>query len=84
MRTHTPPLSDPTIPHPTKQRCPAEVLKSLTLIDTPGVLSGEKQQAREYDFRAVTKVVERRVDVICNAWLGGTTVRVCVCVCMNR
>lgn len=42
------------------------MLKSLTLIDTPGVLSGEKQKAREYDFRAVTKA--RR---------GG----MCVCVC---
>lgn len=50
------------------------MLRSLTLIDTPGVLSGEKQKAREYDFRAVTKA--RVIDVLCITYM-------CVCQCVS-
>ena len=43
----------------------APVLKNLTLIDTPGVLSGEKQRiSRNYDFEQVTKWFADRVDMI--------------------
>lgn len=46
----------------------------MTLVDTPGVLSGEKQKAREYDFRAVTKV---------GVCMGGDVLHVCV-FCMRK
>ena len=43
----------------------APVLKNLTLSDTPGVLSGEKQRiSRNYDFEQVTKWFADRVDMI--------------------
>lgn len=43
----------------------APVLERLTLVDTPGVLSGEKQRLnRNYDFDQIVKWFAERVDMI--------------------
>jgi len=46
-------------------QCPNELLEEVTLVDTPGVLSGEKQRIeRQYDFINVCKWFASRCDVI--------------------
>jgi len=46
-------------------QCPAPLLEKITFVDTPGVLSGEKQRiGRSYDFPAIVEWFAERADMI--------------------
>ncbi|KAL7579796.1 hypothetical protein ACA910_021930 [Epithemia clementina (nom. ined.)] len=42
----------------------APILRNVTLVDTPGILSGQKQRARNYDYEGVMKWFAERSDLI--------------------
>lgn len=42
----------------------AHILRNVTIIDTPGILSGQKQKSRNYDYEAVMKWFSERADLI--------------------
>ena len=42
----------------------APILRNVTLIDTPGILSGQKQRSRNYDYESVMKWFAERADLI--------------------
>lgn len=43
---------------------PVELLRDMSIIDTPGVLAGSKQTSREYDFAEVCRWMAERSDLI--------------------
>lgn len=40
------------------------ILRNITIVDTPGILSGAKQRSRNYDYEAVIKWMAERSDLI--------------------
>lgn len=42
----------------------AAILRNVTIVDTPGILSGQKQRSRNYDYEAVMKWFAERADLI--------------------
>lgn len=42
----------------------APILRNVTIVDTPGILSGQKQRNRNYEYEAVMKWFAERADLI--------------------
>jgi len=42
----------------------AAILRNITIVDTPGILSGQKQRSRNYDYESVMKWFAERADLI--------------------
>jgi GTPase SAR1 family protein len=42
----------------------AAILRNVSLVDTPGILSGQKQKHRAYDYEAVMKWFGERADLV--------------------
>ena len=42
----------------------APILRNVTIVDTPGILSGQKQRSRNYDYEGVMKWFAERADLI--------------------
>ena len=42
----------------------APILNNVTIVDTPGILSGQKQRTRNYDYEGVMKWFAERADLI--------------------
>jgi len=40
------------------------ILKNITMVDTPGILSGQKQRSRNYDYDSVMKWFGERADLV--------------------
>jgi hypothetical protein len=40
------------------------ILRNVTIVDTPGILSGQKQKSRNYDYEAVMRWFAERADLI--------------------
>ena len=43
---------------------PAPILGNVSLVDTPGILSGQKQRSRNYDYESVMKWFGERADLV--------------------
>merc|ERR1711935_659721 len=55
----------PTTKSSREQRCAHKpIFRNVTLIDTPGILAGQKQRSRNYDYESVMKWFGERADLV--------------------